>query len=67
MTVRSVAERHHPKLNWIFSSRSGAGGRDLTWRRFGDDRISLDFHLDLGSFLQLDLLTVRIGEAVRNT
>ena len=35
-------------------------------RRFGDNRVSFDFHLDLSPFLQLNPLSVGVGKAVGN-
>ena len=49
-----------------FRSRLGAVGRCLPvpLRRFGDNRVSFDFHFDLSPFLQLNQLSVGVGKAV---
>ena len=51
-----------------FRGRLGALGRSLPapLRRLCDNRVRFDLHFDLGPFLQLNPLPLRVGKAIRN-
>ena len=48
------------------SSAGRVGSVTRLKRRVGDHRVGFNFYFDLGTFLELHFLTVRVSQSVRN-